>query len=960
MKIYSFKSKDKTAIRPVVKSKKTFRFKSLRSWNWGQIFTWLVRLTAVGVLGAAVLFLYYSKDLPDPNRLMERNVAESTKIFDRNGQLLYEIHGEVKRTQVNLDQIADNLKHATIAVEDKDFYKHGGISFTGILRSVVVDILSGRKAQGGSTITQQLVKNAILTNNKSWDRKIRELILAVAIDARFSKDQILQMYLNEIPYGRNAYGIEAASRSYFNKSAKDLDLAESAYLAAMPQAPTYYNPFGPNRSSLDNRKNTILSLMREQGYITKDQESQAKQEEVKFLNVKTGILAPHFSMMVQDYLAKKYGEKTLEEGGLKVYTTLDLNLQKIAEEAVSAGVENNVKKYNAYNAALVAEDPKTGQILALVGSKNYFGDPEPKNCTPGRDCLFEPNYNVAIAPRQPGSSFKPYAYVTAFGPDYKYAPATMLMDVETNFGKFGDKDYKPQDYDGKQRGPVSMRQALAGSLNIPAVKTLALVGVDNVVQTARTLGITSPMSDCGLSLVLGGCEVKLIDHVSAYATLANGGVKNEKTFILKIEDKDGQTLEEYKQQSKQVLDPQAVYLLTNVMSDNSARTYVFGANSPLILPDRPVAAKTGTTQNWHDGWTMGFTPSLVAGVWAGNNPGAGTPNTDMKKGADGVLVAAPIWNRFMREALKSKPVEEFKAPDGIQQISVDEVSGKLPTGLTPSTKMEVFANYNIPTQYDDVHIALPYDSTTDQPATTDTPKDRIVYKNFTVFHSERPDNPDWENPVVAWAQAQGYSYPPSGITYNPQAGNGTPGGPPNVDIVEPLDGQTISNLPFKVVISATSENQISKVTVSIDGHEVATMTAAPYILTIDKKYNDGVHTLAVRVTDIYNKTGDTSVSVKFSLNEPITITEPNGNSLVVFPLSLKAESAENYDAVNFYYQSTKTSTPKPIGQATNLGNLSGFYQYTIDWTKSPGSGEYFVFARTNTGQITPKIKISVP
>ncbi|MCL5009345.1 MAG: PBP1A family penicillin-binding protein [Patescibacteria group bacterium] len=960
MKIYSFKTKDRPTPKPVVRSRNTGKSKLPFRWNWRKTLTWLFRLAALGVLGIAILFLYYAKDLPDPNRLMDRNVAESTKIFARDGQLLYEIHGEIKRTQVNLDQITDNLKHATIAVEDKDFYKHGGISITGIMRSVVVDVLSGRKAQGGSTITQQLVKNAILTNNKSWDRKIRELILAVAIDSRFTKDQVLQMYLNEIPYGRNAYGVEAASRSYFNKSAKDLDLAESAYLAAMPQAPTYYNPFGPNRQALDNRKNTILSLMRDQGYITKDQETQARQEEVVFLNVTTGIQAPHFSMMVQDYLAKKYGEKTLEEGGLKVYTTLDLNLQKIAEDAVKQGAEANAKKYNAYNAALVAEDPKTGQILAMVGSKDYFGDPEPKNCTPGRDCLFEPNYNVAIAPRQPGSSFKPYAYVTAFGPDYKYAPATMLMDVETNFGKFGDKEYKPQDYDGKQRGPVSMRQALAGSLNIPAVKTLSLVGVDNVVQTARSLGITSPMADCGLSLVLGGCEVKLIDHVSAYATLANGGVKNEKAFILKIEDKDGNTLEEYQQHSQPILNPEAVYLLTNVMSDNAARTYVFGPNSPLTLPDRPVAAKTGTTQNWHDGWTMGFTPSLVAGVWAGNNPGAGTPNTDMKKGADGVLVAAPIWNRFMKEALKGKPAEEFKAPDGIQQITVDAVSGKLPTGLTPSTKVETFASYNAPTQYDDVHISLPYDSTTDQPATQDTPKDKIIYKNFTVFHSERPDNPDWENPVIAWAQAQGYVYPSNTITYNPQNNNGTPGGPPSVDIVEPTDGQTISSLPLRVVVSASSENQLSKVTISVDGQEAATLTASPYILDINKKYSDGTHILAVRATDVYNKTADTSINVKFALNEPITITEPSGSSLILFPVSLKAESAENYDAVNFYYQNTKGGTPKPIGQAQNLGNFSGRYQYTIDWTKSPGSGEYSVFARTSTGLTTPKIKVSVP
>jgi len=961
MKIYSFKSQDKPNPRPMVKSRKTGKFKLPFRWTWRKVLTWLFRLTAIGVLGIAILFLYYAKDLPDPNRLIDRNVAESTKIFARDGQLIYEIHGEYKRTLVNLDQITDDLKHATIAIEDKDFYSHHGLYFRGIARSLFRYVVNlGPSGGGGSTLTQQLVKNAILNNSKSFDRKIREALLSLALEARFSKDDILKLYLNEIPYGRNAYGIEAAAQTYFNKSAQNLTLAESAYLAALPQAPTRYNPSGPNRDLLEGRKNYILTQMREQGYINKEQEEQAKQEKVKFLNTKTGILAPHFSLMVQDYLAKKYGEKTLEEGGLKVYTTLDLSLQNIAEEAVKQGVESNAKKYNAYNAALVAEDPKTGQILAMVGSKDYFADSEPKNCTPGKNCLFEPNYNVAIAPRQPGSSFKPYAYVTAFKPEYKYAPASLLMDVETNFGKFGDKDYKPQDYDAKQRGPVSMRQALAGSLNIPAVKTVALVGVENVVQTARDLGITSPMADCGLSLVLGGCEVRLIDHVSAYAVLANGGVKNNKAFILKIENKEGNTLEEFQQQEQPVLNPEAVYQLTSIMTDNNARSYVFGANSPLILPGRPVAAKTGTTQNWHDGWTMGFTPSLAAGVWAGNNPGAGTPNTDMKRGADGVFVAAPIWNRFMKEALKDKPVEEFKAPQGIQQLAVDSVSGKLPTNLSPSTKTEIFASYNAPTQYDDVHISLPFDSLNDQPATQDTPQDRLVYKNFTVFHSERPDNPDWENPVVAWAQAQGFTYPPSGTNYNPQNNSGTPGGPPNVDIVEPSDGKTISSLPLKVVVSASSENRLSKVVLSVDGQEAGTLTAAPYIFELTKKYSDGPHTLAIRAIDVYNKTADTSVSVKYSLNEPISITEPSGNSLILFPLGLKAESTEVYEAVNFYYQTVKGGTPKPIGQAQNLGNFSGKYQYTIDWTKSPGSGEYYVFARTSTGLTTTKIKISTP
>jgi 1A family penicillin-binding protein len=957
MKVYSYQTRERPIFGPIVNSNKGKRPKSKKRFKYKKLFIWIFRLSAIGIFALAILFLYYAKDLPDPNKLMDRKVAESTKIFARNGELLYEIHGEIKRTLVNLDQIAPTLKQATIAVEDKDFYKHKGISITGIARAVLVDILTGKKTQGGSTITQQFVKKSMLSDQKLFDRKIREIIISLSLESKFSKDEILKLYLNEIPYGRNTYGIEAASISYFGKSSKDLSLTESAYLAALPQAPTYYNPMGSNRQALDNRKNVILGLMREQGYITKEQEDAAKNEKITFLKASTGILAPHFSLMVQDYLEKKYGEVTLQEGGLKVYTTLDLSLQKIAEDAVKAGVETNIKKYNGHNAALVAADPKTGQILALVGSKDYFGDSEPKNCTPGKDCLFEPNVNVATSLRQPGSSFKPYAYITAFKPDFKYGPATMLMDVETNFGKYGDKNYMPQNYDGKQRGPLSMRQTLAGSLNIPAVKTVSLVGVENVVQTARDLGITSPMSDCGLALVLGGCEVKLIDHVSAYGVLANKGEKNEKTFILKIEDKDGNVLEEYKNEPKKVVDEKAVYLLTSIMTDNNARSYIFGANSPLILPDRPVAAKTGTTQKWHDGWAMGFTPSLVAGVWVGNNDG-----TFLKQGADGVLVAAPIWNSFMKEALKGKPSENFDKPQGINNVVVDAVSGKLPTDLTPQTKTEIFADYALPTQYDDVHISVGFDSLTNQPADPSTPRDRIIYKNYTVLHSERKNNPDWENPVIAWAQAQGYVYPPtSDYIIQPVNGEGIPGDPPQINIIEPADNQTIAGLPFKVIASISSQNKINKAVLSIDGQEYKTLIAAPFVFEVNKKYADGQHLLAVKAYDIYNKFADTSVNVIFSLAQPISITEPVNPGLVMFPMSLKAESAENYDTVNFYYQTvTSGSQPKLIGQAQNIGNFSGLNDYVLDWIISPKAGDYYIFARTNSGITTQKIKISVP
>jgi 1A family penicillin-binding protein len=849
MRIYNYKNKDN---KSSVKKRLSFKF----NWKRKNLLTWFFRIFAVGLIFIALTFAYYAKDLPDPNKLLERKVAESTKIYARDNSLLYEIHGEAKRTLVNLDQISPDLQHATIAIEDKDFYNHHGLYFKGIFRSIFRYAINlGPSGGGGSTLTQQFVKNAILNNDKSFDRKIREAILSLSLEAKFSKNDILKLYLNEIPYGRNAYGIEAAAQSYFNKDAKDLTLAQSAYLAALPQSPSRYNPLGPNRKILDGRKDHILSLMREQGYINAEQEKKAKEEKVEFTKTRTAITAPHFVFMVQDYLAQKFGEKTLQEGGLKVYTTLDPALQKIAEEAVKTGVEKNGKKYNANNASLVAIDPKTGQILALVGSKDYFGTPQPEGCTPGKNCLFEPNVNVAISERQPGSSFKPYVYVTAFGKDFKYAPATMLLDVTTNFGKYGDKDYIPQDYDGKERGPISMRSALAGSLNIPAVKTLALVGVDNAVQTARNLGITSPLSDCGLSLVLGGCEVKLIDHVAAYSSLANGGVKNEKTAILKIEDSNGKILEEFKENPQTVLDPQAVYLLTSIMTDNTARTYVFGPNSPLILPGRKVAAKTGTTQKWHDGWTLGFTPSLAAGVWTGNNDG-----TYLKKGADGVLVAAPIWHDFMEKALKDKPAEDFFQPVGIKHVVVDELSGKLPTTNTPSTKDEVFADYSVPTQTDDVHQVAAIDSLTNQPATNLTPPNQIIYEKLTVLHSEKPELPAWENAVIAWALANGYKYP-QGLGQPLPPDNNSDN--PSVNILEPLEDSNILSSPFNINVSAAGKNSISRVDVYIDGNVVASLASQPYFFTIYNKYPTGQHTIAVKAVDILGKSADTSVNVNF-------------------------------------------------------------------------------------------------
>ncbi len=930
MKILNFKTRQSPSTPPRAKNWRQF-FSNL---PWPVIGKWAFRASAVGVLLIAFMFIYYSRSLPDPNRLLGRNVPESTKIYAKDETLLYEVHGEFKRTLVNLDQISPDLKNATIAAEDKNFYRHAGISITGLMRSVVVDILHGEKRQGGSTITQQFVKNAVLTRDKSFFRKIKEIIISIELEARFKKDDILKLYLNEIPYGRNAYGIQAAAQTYFNKSASDLTLAESAYLAALPQAPSYYNPSGPNFDDLQARQKYILGQMKDEGYINDERYEQALNEEVAFEKIKDSIKAAHFVQYVQDYLADKYGEQTLEEGGLKVYTTLDIKMQEIAETAVREGAAKN-EASGGYNAALVAMDPKTGQILAMVGSKDYFGESQPANCVPGKTCLFEPNVNVATTYQQPGSSFKPYAYVTAFGRDYKYSPASLLLDVKTNFG-----NYSPNNFNLAENGPVSMRKALAGSLNIPAVKTLALVGVDNVTKTARDLGITAPFTDCGLSLVLGGCDVKLVDHTAAYAALANGGKKNEKTAILKVVSQEGKVLEEYEEDSEQVLDEQAVYLLTNIMSDNSARAWVFGANSALTLGGRPVAAKTGTTQDFRDGWTLGFTPSLAAGVWTGNNN-----NTPMKR--DAVVMAGPIWNRFMKEALAGTPVEEFKRPDGIREVTVDSLSGKLPTQFSPETKTEVFADYAVPNQRDDVHVEVRIDGLTGQPATNDTPQDRIVTEVYTVLHSERPNNPAWEDPVIAWALAHGYKYPPGSGINNPDIGG-------EVNITAPADNATITDLPLRITASGASG--IEEIEFSVDGDKVRTLDESPFTFTLNTKFNDGNHTITARARFSDGHTATDSITVRYALEGGLQMTEPSNGDTVSSPIDLSAESPVKYNNVTFYYQSGNGNSQ---AIATVSGTQSsGNYTYKTIWDDPP-TGSYRVFARSNDGTSSSKVQIDI-
>ena len=624
----------------------------------------------------------------------------STKIYDRTGEiLLYDIHQDVKRTYIGFEDMGANIKNATVAIEDSEFYNHGGIRVTSIIRAVLSNIFGAGRTQGGSTITQQLVKNTLLTQKKTYTRKIKEWVLAIKIDRAMPKEKILEYYLNEAPYGGNVYGIEEASKTYFGKRALDLTLAEAAYLAAIPQSPTALSPYGKNRDKLEERKNLVLERMRDIKFISQAEYDAAKNEVVVFVPQATlGIRAPHFVFFIKDYLEQKYGSEMVEKGGLKVITTLDYDLQAKGEEIAKEGALQNEKDWNGKNTSIVALDPKTGQILTMIGSRDYF------------DKDIDGNFNVATASRQPGSSFKPFIYATAFNKGF--TPDTVLFDLSTEFqttcdpygkalpGHSQGDCYKPDNYDGKYRGPMKLRDALGQSINIPAVKLFYLVGLKDALRVAEEMGI-STLTDTnryGLTLVIGGGEVNLLDMTSAYGVFANNGIRNPYTGILRIEDAAGNILEEYEPAPKEVLSKNTALTISDILSDNVARAPTFGANSVLYFPDQDVTAKTGTTNNNKDAWTLGYTPSIAIGVWAGNND-----NIPMKKG--GSAVAGPIWNKFMKEALKILPNERFEEPNlavdprvvkpvlrgqwlGGESFFVDKISGKLATINTPPETTE--------------------------------------------------------------------------------------------------------------------------------------------------------------------------------------------------------------------------------------------------------------------------------
>lgn len=822
---------------------KNYKYKKIL---WGRIvkklvlfflfFGFLLSLFAIGS------FFYIIKDLPDPSKINDRKPLESTKIYDRAGAiLLYEIHGEEKRTIIASGQISQHLKDATIASEDFNFYEHNGIDYKSIIRAFLVDIYRGRLSQGGSTITQQLIKNLFFNTDKTFTRKIKEVILAIKIERRYSKEEILSLYLNQIPYGSNAYGIEAAAQTFFNKKASDLTLNEAALLAALPKAPSYYSPYGQNKEDLIYRKNLILNKMRKVGFINEEELIKAKNDSLTFSKQRGNIKAPHFVMYVKNYLEKTYGAELVENGGLRVITTLDYNLQKTAEEVIDKYGVINEKKYKATNAALVSVDPKTGQLLAMVGSRDYFNIEN------------DGNFNVTTSKnRQPGSSFKPFAYAALL--QKGFTPDTVLFDVKTEFSTNPNESYSPDNYDDKFRGPVSIKSALAQSLNIPAVKVLYLAGINETIDLAHNMGITTlqDRGRLGLSLVLGGGEVRPMDMAHAYSVFANDGVKNEESFILEIKNSKGDIMEKWKQKQKQIIPQNIARAISSILSDNNLRAPVFGEHNDLWFNDRQVAAKTGTTQKYKDAWVVGYTPSISTAIWVGNNDGS-----PIERGGGGIAAAGPIFHEFMVDFLNKNKIEEFIKPDLIlsdkpilngnyiseTKIKIDKDSGKLITNQTPPQKIEEKL-------FKEIHTILYYINKNNP------------LNNPPDYPEQDPQYKNWESGIQKWIE-NNKSFSISNEEKIPTEYDNIHiiTNKPIVNILYPPDYYSVSD-KFSVKTNILGQYPIKEVDFYINNNLAYSDFNYPYEADINLNMGEkGGILLSVRAYDKYDNIGETTLNL---------------------------------------------------------------------------------------------------
>lgn len=902
-------------------------------------FFWWIILLAVIIGGG--LFFYYASQVPTREEFLASTEGVSTKIYDRTGEiLLYDVSGDRKKSFVPLDQIPEHVRWALIALEDDQFYSHRGFDLPALVKVGLHEFLGIGPARGGSTITQQLVKNVLLSPEKTYTRKMKEFVLSFYLEKKFSKDEILELYFNVVPYGSTAYGVEAAAEIYFGKQTSELTLSEGAILAAILQATTYYSPYGSHVEELMSRQHFVLDRMAELGYISSDEAAAAKNAKLEFKRSAQSILAPHFIFYIKELLAEKYGEEVVEKGGLKVITTLDWNKQQIGEEAVRMGVESNEKNYGAHNAALAAIDPKTGEVLTMVGSRDYF------------NTEYDGAVNVVMRPRQPGSSFKPIVYAASFLKGL--SPETVLFDVVTKFKTEIEGEYEPHNYDGKEHGPVTIRKALAGSLNIPAVKTIYLTGIESVLDLAEKMGYTTlaERSRFGLSLVLGGGEVRLIDHIRAFAVFAENGVRHNLQYILKVEDKSGKVLEEFKAEDnpgEEALLPEVAKQITSILSDDNARAYIFGVGSYLTLPGRPVATKTGTTNDYHDAWTIGYTPNLVTGVWVGNND-----NTAMKGKADGSVIAAPIWQEFMKKALEGSPVENFSAPQelvlpekpmlngkmGAERIvQIDKATGKLATPLTPPSFIEEKI-------YGEAHNILHYVNRNN------------ILGPIPENPSRDPQYENWEEAVQRWAKENNIFQLEENLP-NEYDNLHTEENKPTLDILSPSDGTRYTSPNLNVSISVNTKRTINRVEYYLDNQLVATNTDWPFNLINYQMlgHGNGEKWLRVIAYDDIDNSREKSTRLNLNLASefalPIVFLSPeNGDQINVHELPLMVKVKINnyliYEKIDFYANKIGEDSPVWVGYAlinssealAELQNLQmGDYELSAILTKRGGTTE---------------------
>lgn len=802
------------------------------------------------VVFAFIAFQLLVLALPSPENIVRRE-GFATQILDRNGEGIYDIFVNERRTKVPLETIPDYLKKATISIEDKNFYRHQGFDPLAYPRLVYRAIFQ-RRIQGGSTLTQQLVKNVLLTNERSALRKINELVLALQIEQRYTKDQILELYLNEVPYGGTSWGVATASETYFGKNVSELNLVESAILAGLPQLPSVYSPHSSTPKAYIKRTEQVLRRMREDGHITKEQEEQATSElaNVTFRPRGASMKAPHFAQYVQEKLEERYGIEAVQKGGLKVTTSLDLKMQEFVEIIVKEEIDK-ASKLGIGNSAVVVLDNKTGEILAMVGSKDFT------------DESIDGQVNVALRPRQPGSAFKPITYLA--GIKKGYTASYLFADTPTKFpAGAGQPDYEPGNYDGKFRGPVQMRYALGNSLNIPAVKMQALVGLPDTLSLAYDLGLSTleptkdTLSRVGLSLSLGGGEVKLLDLTGAYASIFGGGRKITPSAILRVVDRDGRVLEENRpEKGKAVVTPEQAYIITNILSDNDARKDVFGANSLLNIPGRQIAVKTGTTNDRRDNWAIGGSPEVTVGVWVGNND-----NTPMTRVASGVSGASPIWNRIIKEATKGFASSTFERPSGIVEAKVDAVSGYAAHSGLPE-RTEIFVQGTQPNGTDPIHLNLKLCRGDNKLATpSDIAAGNFDTRQFIKLSEKDPISPNgqnrWQEGIDLWvaslsSELQSKYRPPTEFC------GGQSSFPINVEFIEPRD--RTSNLPqnFTIKFMVDAIEDLAEVKLEINGVLVKTFENEKY--EYQASLNKGKHSLRVVAKDSKGRESDRRIDI---------------------------------------------------------------------------------------------------